>query len=432
MATKPAHEIPQGERLLVAAEVDAVPHTAGRWQRTTARIGYFRPESSGQWTGVSEKIQLYADTSSKIAFGDRLLIKGYLNPVDTYGGSYGRLMESRGIGSRMFATKGGIKARTQYPSDGLAGYTASLQETFARRIEKLEMDPENEAMAKALAAGDKRGVNSALKDSYSRAGVIHIMSVSGLHMGFVLVIANILLAWVVFLPKGHIVKNISVILFLWIYAAAAGLSPSVVRAALMLSAVQTAFAVSSRTTGYNTLFAAATVMLAVNPSYLFDISFQLSFMAVFSIMFFYPRLYRRKLCRNKIADFAVSSLLLSIAAQIGTIPLVAYNFGRIPALAIVINPVVIVTSFIIIAATLIWVLIPLGILSPVFSTVIAHVSEAQNFLVEKAASMPGASSGEISPAMGWTIGMYAVMLLAMLAIKAAESHNRSKIPIFAK
>ena len=111
-------------------------------------------------------------------------------------------------------------------------------------------------------------------------------------MGFVLVIANLLFGWTVLLRYGHVAKIVQVISALLRYAVMAGLSPSAVRAALMLSAAQLALACSVPGNGYNVVLGAATLMLAANPVYLYDLSFQLSFMAVLSILFFYPRLYR--------------------------------------------------------------------------------------------------------------------------------------------
>ena len=96
--------------------------------------------------------------------------------------------------------------------------------------------------------------------------------------------------------------------------------------------------------GYNVVLGTATLMLAVRPSYLFDVSFQLSFAAVLSILFFYPRLYRRRLSRYRTLDALYSSLLLGAAAQIGTLPLTAYHFGNVPLVSLAINPIVIFSA----------------------------------------------------------------------------------------
>ena len=140
-------------------------------------------------------------------------------------------------------------------------------------------------MLSALIAGDKRNLDRRLKADYSKTGVAHILAVSGLHMGFVLVIANLLFGWTVLLRYGHVAKNVLVISALWFYAVMAGLSPSAVRAALMLPPHSWPLACSVPGNSCNVVLGAATLMLAANPFYLYDLSFQLSFMAVLSILF---------------------------------------------------------------------------------------------------------------------------------------------------
>lgn len=428
MAGMPRSELPHGRKIFVQAETLTTPHVKGRWQRSTARISAYREPDTDRWVEVNEKAEIYVDTAVAVQVSDKLLMNVYLNPIDTTGGSYGRLMHSRGIFSRIYCNPRDLLIDV----DGRSNFVRRAQLWLSGRIEKLSLDADSKAMVKALFAGDKRGVDPALTDLYSRTGVVHIMSVSGLHLGFILILANLALAWAVLLPRGHIVRNVAVVAILWLYAAAAGFSPSVIRAAFMLSATQLALAGSLRTTGYNILFAAATLMLAVNPAYLYDISFQLSFAAVLSIMFFFPRLYRRRLSRNRIADLFLSSILLSVAAQLGTMPIVAYNFGRLPMLAIVINPLVILTSFAIITLAALWVVAPLGILDTVISPVLRFLVGVQNGIVERGASMPAASAENIEIGPAGTLLSYAALLALILLIKYFEGRKPPKLVTFAE
>lgn len=428
MAGMPKGKIPHGGKLYVQAETLTGPSARGRWNMTTARISAYREPGSGEWIGTNEKAQVYIDTSLLISAGDKLMMNVYVNPVDTSSGSYGRLMHSRGIFSRIYCNGYNLLITI----DGKGNFVQKAQSWLARRIARLDLDDSDLAIVKALFAGDKRGVDPKLTDLYSRTGVAHIMAVSGLHLGFILILINLALAWMVLLPRGHVVKNAAVIAVLWLYAAAVGFSPSVIRAAFMLSATQIALAGSFRTTGYNILFAAATIMLAVNPAYLYDISFQLSFMAVLSIMFFFPRLYRRRLSRNRIADFFLSSILLSVAAQLGTMPIVAYNFGRLPLMATIINPLVIITSFLIIALAMIWVLLPLSLLNPAISSALHSLIGLQNTVVVKGALLPGASVENVSIGTAGTLFLYMGLIIIMLLVKYIEARRKTKFIIFAE
>ena len=228
------------------------------------------------------------------------------------------------------------------------------------------------------------------------------------------VLVNLALGWVVLLRHGHLIRNVLAILALWTYAVMAGLSPSVVRSALMLSAAQAALGASVSGNGYNVVFGTATLMLAVQPSYLSDVSFQLSFAAVLSILFFYPRLYRRRLSRHRALDALYSSLLLGAAAQIGTLPLIAYHFGNVPLVSLAINPVVIFAAFVVIGASLLWLLCPLPLWNPFLSRIVETALTVQNGTVAHAAASPAAAiEGIVLPE--WAV-VLAYALLGMLAV----------------
>ena len=228
------------------------------------------------------------------------------------------------------------------------------------------------------------------------------------------VLVNLALGWVVLLRHGHLIRNVLAILALWTYAVMAGLSPSVVRSALMLSAAQAALGASVSGNGYNVVLGTATLMLAVRPSYLSDVSFQLSFAAVLSILFFYPRLYRRRLSRHRALDALYSSLLLGAAAQIGTLPLIVYHFGNVPLVSLAINPVVIFAAFVVIGASLLWLLCPLPLWNLFLSRIVETALTVQNGTVAHAAASPAAAiEGIVLPE--WAV-VLAYALLGMLAV----------------
>ena len=476
-------EVPRGERLLMVVQIDDTPYTHGRWQRTTAHIGYFQsfprrpegpassaydpfmsltpghaappmeyarsrtirdttrgnypkagesPANPGKWVSVSEKIQLYIDTCYRIGAGEQITFRGYLNPIDTTGSSYGRLMRSRGMSAKSFLTPGALIARTtsEYRS---AGYRAAqVQHGAVERIMRLDLSEADRNLVATLVAGERRGIDPKLRNDYAVTGVAHILSVSGLHMGFVLVIANLLLGWIVLFRRGHLIKNVLVILAMWSYAVVAGLSAPVVRAALMMSFAQLALGTSQRGNGYNLVLGAATLMLAIHPGYLYDVSFQLSFVAVLSILFFYPRLYRYRKRLGKIPNGILSCVMLGAAAQIGTLPLVAYSFGNIPLIALLINPIVILTSFVIISTGLLWLLLPLGILNPVCSFVIKTALWIQNGLIEWAAGIPVAAIKDVRMDGMSVLMLYAALGLLAVWIKIREDARTEKLAVTKK
>lgn len=421
--------IPRNERVYVAVEAIETPFTQGRWQRTTARAGLFRPEGTdGEhcWRATREKIELRIDTAHPVRRGERLVVCGRLYPLDTTGSRYGAMMRSRGISARLYVHASSPPERLGDTDRGLAERLAAFRAGAIERMSRLPMREPQRGLLLAMTTGERRGTEPALKAAYARAGVSHILAISGLHMGFVLLFVNLLLGWLALLPHGHLIKNILCVALLWTYALVAGLSPPVVRSALMLSAAQIALGASVRGCGYNIVLGAATLMLAVRPFGLFDVSFQLSFAAVLSILFLYPRLYRRKLSRNRLVDALWSSLLVGVAAQLGTLPLVAYHFGNIPLLALPINPLVILTAFAAICAGLVWLLCPLPPAGAVCGAAAQWALDLQTALVERTASLPFATVTDVRVGGPAICGTYLLLAAAALALKLREEARSGK------
>lgn len=332
-------------------------------------------------------------------------------------------MRSRGLTARAYVTRGNLIARMDGNGRTAMRSAALFQRAAVERLSRLRLSETDRSMVCALVAGERRTMDRDLRAAYARTGTAHILAVSGLHMGFVMLLVNLALGWVVLLRHGHLIRNVLAILALWTYAVMAGLSPSVVRSALMLSAAQAALGASVSGNGYNVVLGTATLMLAVRPGYLSDVSFQLSFAAVLSILFFYPRLYRRRLSRHRALDALYSSLLLGAAAQIGTLPLIAYHFGNVPLVSLAINPVVIFAAFVVIGASLLWLLCPLPLWNPFLSRIVETALTVQNGTVAHAAASPAAAvEGIVLPE--WAV-VLAYALLGMLAV-AVKLHEEKR------
>lgn len=181
----------------------------------------------------------------------------------------------------------------------------------------------------ALSIGDKTLLDKDLKNSYSSTGASHILAVSGLHVGVVFWVFTQLLSQVFRGEKRRKMRVVLSLSALWVYTFVTGLSPSVIRASIMLSMVSVASLLNRRAMVYNTVFASAFMMLLYSPSYLFDVGFQLSYVAVLSILVFQKPIYQAFVFRSKIWDKAWPLLSVSFAAQLGTMPLTLYYFHQI-------------------------------------------------------------------------------------------------------
>jgi competence protein ComEC len=204
------------------------------------------------------------------------------------------------------------------------------------------------AVAKALILGDRSSLDSEITSKFGNTGAMHVLAVSGLHVGILVQILTLFLG----LLKKWISKNQSIIIALvlvWIYASMTGLSASVVRSAIMFSLLSGSGLFNKSYNNYNVLAFSAFLILMWNPHFLFDIGFQLSYLAMLGIFMFHKPLSNTIIFRNKILKLAYDGTMVGIAAQIMTVPLTLYYFHQFPNYFIITNLGLMIFSFLILA-----------------------------------------------------------------------------------
>lgn len=224
----------------------------------------------------------------------------------------------------------------------LLGFSQNIRTSLLALIDQRpEFNPNEKDIIGALFLGKRSGVDTELIENYQNAGAIHLLAVSGLHVG---VIAGLMLWFFGLFAKTKTlrwVKPFLVIITLWLYAFITGLSPSVCRAALMFSFFLLTNTLNRTNTSFNTLAWAFAFLLLWNPFLLFSVGFQLSFAAVLSIIWIFPLLDKWYCPKNIIAQRITQAFWLGIAAQLGVAPLSIYYFHQFPSLFFVANVLVI-------------------------------------------------------------------------------------------
>ena len=199
----------------------------------------------------------------------------------------------------------------------------------------------------SLFLGEKQLISDELKSNYSKAGVIHILAISGLHVGILVIIFLFLLKPIEYLKNGVTYKLLITIILLWNFAIFTGLSASVVRAVTMYSFVAIGQLINRKTPIYFSLITSMLVLLLIKPLFLFDVGFQLSYCAVFSIVWIQPTLRKLYKPKYKIVKYFWNLITVSTAAQLGVLPLSIFYFNQVPGLFLVANLVVIPTLFLV-------------------------------------------------------------------------------------
>lgn len=276
---------------------------------------------------------------------------------------------------------------------------------------------ENEsALLSALSVGEKEEFPKELREEYSAAGASHVLALSGLHLGiFYAILITLFPLWsrsklLVIAREGVIV------LLLWAFAFVAGLSPSVVRAAILFTLMSVGRCIGQESSSLSSLSFAAVAMLLFSPHLLFDVSFQLSFAAVFSIILFVQPLQRafRTDRYGRLPRSLMNMIILSFAAQLGTMPLVWYYFGMFPLYFLLTNLVIVPLAFMAVSVTVVlWVLALLPALQYPVACVLDFILQTMNWCASAVASFPGASFSmpDIDAATAFFI---AVVLMALV------------------
>ncbi|MBA2500712.1 MAG: ComEC/Rec2 family competence protein [Chitinophagaceae bacterium] len=192
-------------------------------------------------------------------------------------------------------------------------------------------------LAEALLIGYKDDLDKNLVQAYTRTGVVHVIAISGLHLGMIYLILVSLLKPLKKNKKSKWLVPIIIISFLWLFSLLAGAQPSVLRSALMFTCIVLGENLSRKTSIYNTLALSAFILLCINPFYLWDVGFQLSYAAVLSIVIFMQPVYKSIYIKNKLLDGFWKLNSVTISAQILTLPVSVYHFHQFPNLFLLSN-----------------------------------------------------------------------------------------------
>ncbi len=200
---------------------------------------------------------------------------------------------------------------------------------FDSILKKHLLNEESYKIASALLLGSRTGISEEVIADYSKTGTIHILSVSGLHVSVIFLVLNKILSlfnW----GKTQLLKSIILISFVCLYAYITGLSPSVCRSAVMISFSIIGKQINHQSNPFNLIAGSAFFLLIIDPAYLLDIGFQLSYLAVLGIIYFYDAIYRLCYFKNKFADQIWMLIAVSIAAQLSTLAISLYYFHQFP------------------------------------------------------------------------------------------------------
>ena len=366
------------EAQTLVARVDASPRErSGSWQFPAEILsGPYAGHSIQVTLATNEKEQAVSENEQAVDGkeqavdgqsvprpGDHIYINARVGEVHTAGNpgafDYARFLRRQGISGRAYVAGNRWKVRA------MADAEVSLRLRMARYRQSLSaqyfshLGSEEAGIAAAMSLGDKRSLDAAQRQSFSATGVSHVLALSGLHLGILFSLYSLLFVNRLRSRRGRVFASLVGVALLWGFALLVGFPLSLVRATVMFTLWQLSVVLYSERSSLNNLALAALLILLFSPASLFDIGFQLSFTSVFFILLLTPNIPRpRWLRRSRLLALLYGWLTVSIVAQIGTGPLVAYYFHTIPVVGQLGNLLAIPLAYVILGLALVFFLIP--------------------------------------------------------------------------
>jgi len=372
---------------------------------------------NGQWEKMNGRFILHIkiDTTKETMFyGDHLLfnaswqeIRNTSNPLMF---NYATYMAGKGFYHQAWI-EGKDWRKLKIPASGLLRPAAfSLRNRMLDVLRNNHLKGREFAVAAALLLGYKSELDTDLKKAYSASGAMHILSVSGMHVGVVFLCIEFLLGFMNRKKGLRILKTVLVLLLIWFYAFLTGLSPSVMRASTMLSFLVTGKAMSRSPEIFNILAASLFFLLAMEPLVITDIGFQLSYLAVAGICLFYKPVYNWFITTNRTWNKIWAILVVSLVAQLSTFPVCLYFFHQFPNYFLLTNLFVVPLSSIVIylgMLALIFGMVPW--LSVFLTKLLAYLIWLLNFLIQGVETLPFSTSSGIYLSLPEILLMYFII-----------------------
>ncbi len=389
----------EAESLLYEARVMAEPRV--RQRSVLCEVEVTAVCDSSEWHRVGRKVMIYMEPDGEanaLLPGDMLCFRGRVrsprNFSDSLAFDYARYVTMQGASGVVYVPCQGWSRVGEGNVSLLERMLRFRQELLGQYMIK-SFGGDAFGVLSALTLGDKRGLSTEVRELYSNAGAAHVLALSGLHVGIIYGILTFLLRGLIRKRKFRWLPEVLTVGVLWAFAFMVGMSASVLRAVAMCTLYVIARWLSDGTTSsIHVLSLSAFVMSLVRPFYLFDVGFQLSFMAMASILWFEPHLEGlfQKRAFHPVLAYLVGIVCMSLAAQLGTFPLVLHHFGTFPTYFLVTNLVVVPLLFVVMLLMMVWwalALLDISLARPL-GTMLQWLVEHLNGILQNIGQWPGA------------------------------------------
>ncbi len=394
--------------------------------KTTIRI--VAVKSGDKWFKVDGKCLVYIfkdSVSAALRYGDLITFTNVpaevQPPANPSQFNYKKFLSYNQVYHQLYFSSGKYRVVAHHHGSEIVEMAINMREKLLKIFKDNNISGDDYAVVSALLLGDTDEIDQEIMTAYAASGALHVLSVSGLHVGIIYIALNAFLFFLNRNKKTRVMKAGILILFLWYYALLTGLSPAVLRSAAMLSFIVLGKALDRYTNMYNTLAASAIALFCFQPHLLMQVGFQLSYLAVLGIVFLYKKIHLLLNPRNWLLKQIWGLTAVSVAAQLATFPLGLFYFNQFPNYFLLSNLLVIpISTVILYGGIILFIISPLTIFAKWVGLVLGKIVHLLNYTVITIEHLPFALTQGISISILETCILYVSILMLILFFMKKE------------
>ena len=366
--------------------------------------------------------------SSQLKYGDRVLIKGAPQEINNAGNpgefDYKTYASRQQIYYTIYAANNTWHI-VGANRNAIMHFIYNSRETILSLIKNNIKGNNNQAsLAEALLIGYTADLDKELLQEYINTGVVHIIAISGMHLGLI----YLLLIWVLNRIPGvnklATIKAILILICIWLFALLTGGNASILRSALMFSCILVAQNTGKQPSIYNGLCFSAFLLLCYNPFLLWDVGFQLSYLSILGIVIFHKYVVSVLNFKNKLLAGIWNMMSLTICAQLLTFPLCIYYFHQFPNIFLLSNLILIpLSSLILFVEIILLCTSPINIAAKIIGEICSHLISVMNNLISWFNSLPHAVTENLRASVGSTLLLY--VFIFSISVWILRKSNKS-------
>lgn len=389
-----SHHRDTAAQLIIAINEQPVPKTTS-WKMKCKALAII--DSSGTKQFAEGGLILYVKRSEQpfpYKYGDVVVVpfekvSPVLPPQNPDEFNYKRYLAFNNFYFQAYVNQEQLKDVAYNTGNPVRKWVCGVQQYFKSVLARDIGSVNETGVAQALLYGYDDDIDAETVQAYSNTGTLHVLAVSGMHVGIIFMILGLFLKFMDKTKKLKIAKGLIILAVLWLYSLLCGLSPSILRATVMFSFIIIADLLGARSNIYNTLAASAFVLLCYDSNMLANVGFQLSYLAVIGIVFFQPLISNRYTAPNRLMDEVWKITAVSLAAQLVTFPIGLLYFHQFPNCFLFSNLIIIPLTTIILYMGMVLLLVSkLTMLSALLGKVIYYTIAFTNDIVKAVEQIP--------------------------------------------